>query len=112
MGKLAEAFGNMIFGFVIAIGFSIYNAWLFKDLWNWFIASNFNLPQIGTAMAMGILTVMAWPVVGGIVAVIRTVGYKQAEGNAVLSSLGWQLMISFIHTMSWLIGYILVRNFI
>lgn len=112
MGKLAEAFGNMIFGFFIALGFSIYNAWLFKDLWNWFIASNFNLPQIGTAMAMGILTVMVWPVVGGIVAIIRTVGFKQAEGNAILSSFGWQFMISFIHTMSWLTGYILVRNFI
>lgn len=112
MGKLAEALGNMIFGFIIAVGFTIYNAWLFKDLWNWFIASNFNLPQVGTAMAMGILTVMVWPVVGGIVAVIRAVGYKQTQGNAVMSSLGWKLMISFIHTMSWLTGYILARNFI
>lgn len=112
MGKLAEAFGNMIFGFVIAIGFSIYNAWLFKDLWNWFIASNFSLPQIGTAMAMGILMVLVWPLVGAILAIVRTVGAKDAEAHPLLSSVVFQLIASFVHTLSWVMGYILIRNFI
>lgn len=112
MGKLAEAFGNMIFGFVIAIGFNIYNAWLFKDLWNWFIASNFNLPQIGTAMAMGILIVLVWPLVGAILAIVRAVGAKESEEPSVISSVLFQLMASFVHTLSWVMGYILVRNFI
>lgn len=112
MGKLAEAFGNMILGFVIAVGFSIYNSWLFKDLWNWFIASNFNLPQIGTAMALGILMVICWSRVGLFAYTTRLVGKKEVEEHPILATIGWQLMISFVHTLSWLTGYILVRNFI
>lgn len=111
MSKLAESFGAMIFGFILGIGFSIYNAWLFKDVWNWFIASTFSLPQIGTALAMGLLIVLTWPLVGAVTAVVRTVGAKE-ESNPMAMSIFFQIIIAVIHTISWLVSYILVKSFI
>ncbi len=112
MSKLAVAFGSMIFSFVIALVFSIYNAWLFKDLWNWFIASNFSLPQIGTAMALGVSMVICWSRVALFAYTTRLVGKKEVEKNPIIATIVWQFMISFVHTLSWITGYILVRNFI
>lgn len=112
MSKLAESFGAMIFGFILGVGFSIYNAWLFKDVFNWFIASTFGLPQIGTALAMGILIVVSWPRVGAVTAMVRAVGGASDEEHPLAASIGFQIVIAMVHTISWVVGYILVKNFI
>lgn len=58
--------GVVAFLVMVAIGllFGLYNAWLWTDMWNWFIVPYFNLPNPittvqmwGIILTMGILTV-------------------------------------------------------
>lgn len=47
----------MILGVVTAV----YNAWLIKDLWNWFASPAFGVGEIGTALAFGVMLLVNRP---------------------------------------------------
>ncbi len=108
MSKLAESFGKFVLSMTFSIVVGIYNAWLFKDLWNWFVSPSFGLPEIGTAMAYGLLIVAAWPLTH-ILFFTNQVYDKQDESVGVIVQ---ALVISFAHTFVWAIAYVLANNFI
>lgn len=51
----------MLFATGVALGLvaSIIEGWVFTKLWGWFIVTNFNLPQISLAVAIGISYLIA-----------------------------------------------------
>ncbi len=108
MNKLAQSFGKFVLSMTFSIVVGIYNAWLFKDLWNWFVSPSFGLPEIGTAMAYGLLIVAAWPLTH-ILFFTNQVYDKQDDSVGVIVR---GLVISFAHTFVWAISYVLANNFI
>lgn len=108
MGKLAEEFGKFVFSMAFAIVVGIYNAWLFKDLWNWFVSPSFGVQEIGTAMACGLLIVAAWPLTH-ILFFTNQVYDNQSDSVGVIAR---GVVISFAHTFVWAIAYVVAKNFI
>lgn len=47
----------VIFGFAAIPILTIYRGWVFSLLWAWFAVPAFKAPQIGTALAIGLLTI-------------------------------------------------------
>lgn len=108
MGKLAESLGKFVISLSFAIVLGIYNAWLFKDLWNWFVSPSFGVQEIGTAMAYGLLIVVAWPLTH-ILFFTNQVYEKQGDAVGVIAR---GLAFSFANTFVWGIAYVVAKNFI
>ncbi len=108
MSKLAESFGKFVLSMTFSIVVGIYNAWLFKDLWNWFVSPSFGVGEIGTAMAYGLLIVAAWPLTH-VMFFANQVYDKQDDSIGVI---GRWFVISFVHSFIWVIAYVLANNFI
>lgn len=108
MGKLVEAFGKFVISLSFAIVLGIYNAWLFKDLWNWFVSPSFGVQEIGTAMAYGLLMAFAWPLTH--VLFFSSEVYDKQDG--AVSVYGRGFVLSFAHTFIWVIAYVVAHNFI
>jgi len=108
MGKLAEEFGKFVLSLSFSIVVGIYNAWLFKDLWNWFVSPSLGVAEIGTAMAYGLLTVAAWPLTH----VLFFANQLYDKQDDALGVIGRGFVISFAHTFIWIISYVLANNFL
>lgn len=110
MKELSEAFGKFVFSFGMALVLGVYNAWLFKDVWNWFISPAIGVGAIGTAMAYGLLMAFAWPLTH--ILFFTQSAYDEGAEDKKLGTVARGLVICFAHSVVWLIGYIIAHNFI
>lgn len=108
MRELSEAFGRFVFNFVFSIIAAIYNAWLFKDLWNWFVSPATGAPSISTAIAYGLLMVAAWPLIH----ILFFTSFIHEKTDGKFSNAARTLTITFVHTMTWGIAYVIAHNFV
>lgn len=109
MKELSEAFGKFIFSFAMSIAFSVYNAWLFKDVWGWFVVPAFGVAEIGLALSFGLLMTIAWPL-----AHLHLFGqwlYDRGDEKKV-GPVGRGFTISLAHSLVWVIGYVVAHNFV
>ncbi len=107
MSKLAEEFGKFVLSMTFSIFAGIYNAWLFKDLWNWFVAPTFGMGNIGTAMAYGLLIVAAWPLTH----ILFFTNQSYEKQDAKIGQFARGILISFVHSVIWVIAYVVANNF-
>ncbi len=87
--KKQSSTAEEVLGFILSIPAGIYHAFVFSVLWQWFIATIFNLPIIGVAEAYALLLVVGF--------LKFTIGIKQDEisnmkrvvVSVVFSSVAW-----------------------
>ena len=110
MKELSEAFGKFVFSFGMALVLGIYNAWLFKDVWNWFISPAIGVGTIGTAMAYGLLMAFAWPLTH--LHLFTQSVYDDGDKAKRLGTVARGVVGCFAHTIAWLLAYVVANNFL
>ena len=96
---------------VMALGLllGVYNAWLFVDMWQWFVVP-LGMKPLTLWMAYGLLMVVAWPLAGTMSRVQQTYDKVTSDGTkrSYLESLGnafaWVIAISFGYTVTFWFG--------
>ncbi len=97
---------------VMAVGLllGVYNAWLFVDIWQWFVDSLSEMKQLNLSMASIFSMVVAWPLAGTMTRVQQTYDRVTSDGmkRSYLESLGnafaWVIAISIGHTVTFWFG--------
>lgn len=97
-------------GFAVVLGLNLYEGWLFKDLWDWFVVP-LGVRSISTVWSAGILAALFFPILSVTASMPQIKKNTQDEdANEALLCLkmvgvwflGWFLGMNLM----WLFGYI------
>jgi hypothetical protein len=93
---------------VILIGcvLELYNAWLFMDLWQWFVVP-LGLPSLTIWGAYGLMLVLSWPLVN----LQKMTSSDENITEIVSNSIGNMVGFAAVHTVMFFIGKIVAHNF-
>ena len=58
-----KALGVFVFCTLLSLPFSLYNSWLFTDMWKWFVVP-FGVMELSVAHAWGVGLIVCWYLVG------------------------------------------------
>ncbi|QDJ96294.1 hypothetical protein Xoosp13_107 [Xanthomonas phage Xoo-sp13] len=96
---------------ILAIGIPVglYNAWLFIDLWKWFVVplSPENIPVLTVWWAYGLLYVIGWSHMTTLVSLPGNVSDEDI-GECFANKIATILAIAVVYTLMWVVAKFIV----
>ena len=98
---------TVVFLFLCTFGATMYNTWLFTDMWKWFIMP-LGAPALSFWATYGLLITVSWPFYG---IALNNELYHQTEDATVFdafkSGLTKLIYLMIMYTFLWLIGAVI-----
>lgn len=103
MERFVYAVIIMVVGFILGI----YNAWLFIDLWKWFVVP-LGLPSLTLWAAYGLMLVLQWPLMS--LHVRSELASEKEPSDAAATAISRGILLSAAHTVSFWVGWFIQAN--
>ena len=100
---------------VMSLVFGLYDAWLFVDLWKWFIVPVVNVNLMNVPQAFGFLIVIGWfttPVMSKVLDIAEATSDSSESFERISASFNHYVICSGAFTFAWLVSKYLVLQFI
>jgi hypothetical protein len=109
--KLFAVFTALLVTWATLLLLSVYSGMIFADIWNWFIASHFDIQTLTTVQGVGVMIVAAYPLIGlaySLEIIKGAVDQDTKEGGAavaVATAFGMFVAINFVWAWAWFIHH-------
>ncbi len=104
-----EKFIASLIVFIIGLVFGVYEAWLFMDLWEWFVVP-LGVPALNLWQTFGLLMVIGWRFMGVHASVLNVNKKEEDVAEFFGDGIGMAFGMAVIYTIMWAIGLFVSAN--